>query len=210
MTMYHINKHGVPAPCKATSGKCPLGGSTGSENHFPDNETAQIYIDNKNQNEFGILPETNKSSEQKLEDYGDKLVPAVGKADTVAGELVRAMGRLLYRFYNDGDKVNSGYGQETCNSSFRYLNMKLSEKDGGETAAYAIEELGEGDNLSDGEYEDRLNDGLDEVVRYLDSNPNLQTEVNEEDSVGGFTRDSDYQVDEEEEYEDDYEDEDDY
>lgn len=207
MQMYHINKHGVPAPCKAKSGKCPLGGSTGSENHFSNSEDAQVYIDNKNQSEFGILPETNKTSEDKLVDYGEKLVPAVGKADTVAGEVVRAMGRIRYRFYNDGDRVNSGYGKETCNSSFRYLNNKFSEAEGGERAAYAIARLEDGEHLSNVEYEDRLNHGLDEVVRYLDNNPNLQTEVNEDDAVMGFKKDSDYHVDEEEEeYEEDYED----
>ena len=25
MSRFHINKHGVPAPCKAQAGKCPLG-----------------------------------------------------------------------------------------------------------------------------------------------------------------------------------------
>ena len=26
MAKFHINKHGVPAPCKAKPGNCPLGG----------------------------------------------------------------------------------------------------------------------------------------------------------------------------------------
>lgn len=31
MARFHINKHGVPAPCKAKSGNCPLGGD---EKHY--------------------------------------------------------------------------------------------------------------------------------------------------------------------------------
>lgn len=25
MSRFHVNKHGVPAPCKVKAGKCPLG-----------------------------------------------------------------------------------------------------------------------------------------------------------------------------------------
>ena len=34
-----------------------------------------------------------------------RLVPAEGKANTVAGEVLRAVSRLYYRWYNDGDRV---------------------------------------------------------------------------------------------------------
>lgn len=56
MAKFHINKHGVPAPCHAKKGSCPLGGNTGDENHFDKKEDAQAYIDNKNAEEFGYLP----------------------------------------------------------------------------------------------------------------------------------------------------------
>jgi hypothetical protein len=48
-------------------------------------------------------------------------VPRLGAAETVAGEIIRAMGRLRYRYWNDGDMAGVGYGNETCNSSNRYL-----------------------------------------------------------------------------------------
>lgn len=48
-------------------------------------------------------------------------VPGMGAAKTVAGEIIRAMERLRYRFWNDGDMVGVEYGNETCNSSNRYL-----------------------------------------------------------------------------------------
>ena len=44
----------------------------------------------------------------------DKLVPGSGAAETVEGELMRAINRLVYRWYNDGDYFYKGYGAETA------------------------------------------------------------------------------------------------
>lgn len=53
MSKYHINKKGVPAPCKATKGNCPLGGD---ESHFNTQEEAQTYADKVNAEEHSLLP----------------------------------------------------------------------------------------------------------------------------------------------------------
>lgn len=53
MSKFHINKHGVPAPCKAKSGNCPLGGM---ESHYDSQEEAQAAVDAMNQQEYGVLP----------------------------------------------------------------------------------------------------------------------------------------------------------
>lgn len=58
MAKFHINKHGVPAPCKAKSGNCPLGGD---ESHFSSQEKAQAYIDKRNEQEHGLLPGMNNN-----------------------------------------------------------------------------------------------------------------------------------------------------
>lgn len=58
MAKYHINKHGVPAVCRATKGNCPLGGSDGNENHFDSAEEAQAYIDNENEKLYGLVGKT--------------------------------------------------------------------------------------------------------------------------------------------------------
>ena len=50
-----------------------------------------------------------------------ELVPLEGKADTLAGEIVRAISRIVYRFCNDGDQVGVGYGKQTCNPPARFL-----------------------------------------------------------------------------------------
>ena len=58
MSKFHINKHGVPAPCKATKGNCPLGGE---ERHFDSQEAAQEYADKVNAEKHGVLPGINPS-----------------------------------------------------------------------------------------------------------------------------------------------------
>lgn len=54
----------------------------------------------------------NKVDDLIFETLTDKYVPASGKCDTLAGEIIRAINRLVYRFYNDGDTVDRFYGSE--------------------------------------------------------------------------------------------------
>lgn len=65
--------------------------------------------------------------ETKIENLFDELVPPSGKADTVAGEIIRAITRISYRNYNDGDHIGVGYGNETCNPPARYLMKKTND-----------------------------------------------------------------------------------
>lgn len=52
MSKFHINKQGVPAPCKATKGNCPLGGD---DQHFNNEKDAQAFVDNQMEKEHGLL-----------------------------------------------------------------------------------------------------------------------------------------------------------
>lgn len=63
MPRFHINKKGVPAPCRAKSGNCPLGGD---EQHFNTQAEAQAAVDEKNKQTFGILNLDDKVKLQKL------------------------------------------------------------------------------------------------------------------------------------------------
>lgn len=74
MTKFHINKHGVPAPCKATKGNCPLGGD---ETHFTSFEAAQEYADETNADKYGHLPEV--TAEHEKTELSDEEVAKVGK-----------------------------------------------------------------------------------------------------------------------------------
>ena len=51
----------------------------------------------------------------------NKLVPSMGASETVEGELIRAINRLIYRFYNDGDYFYKGYGAETAGPAHSFL-----------------------------------------------------------------------------------------
>ena len=59
--------------------------------------------------------------EKKIEEMFERLVPACDSCETVAGEIVRALTKIVYRFYNDGDRIGVGYGIKTCNAAARYL-----------------------------------------------------------------------------------------
>lgn len=59
--------------------------------------------------------------EKKLTELHDSLVPASGMADTIEGELVRAINKIWYRYFNDGDFFFKGYGLETVAPSMNYL-----------------------------------------------------------------------------------------
>ena len=67
-------------------------------------------------------------NEDRINKLFKELVPDTGKADSLAGELVRAMSRIGYRFYNDGDQLGIGYGKETCNPAGRFLGAKGNDK----------------------------------------------------------------------------------
>ena len=119
-------------------------------------------------------------------------MPASGKAETVAGEIIRAVDRIWYRWYNDGDKINVGYGKETCNGTARFL-----EKIRG---AVFPAEVWNG-CLDDDKYTaftDRL---VDEMFAFIKARPELEATPNAEDSRMDFI-DDDLDRDEEEEYED--------
>lgn len=73
MSKYHINKNGVPAPCKAQQGKCPYGGEGGTENHYNTLEEAQEAAHAINAQEHSLLPkempkENNEVSLPEIED----------------------------------------------------------------------------------------------------------------------------------------------
>jgi len=59
--------------------------------------------------------------DEQWDELFKKLVPLVGKCDTVEGELIRAASKVIYRYYNDGDLFHTGYGCETAGASATYL-----------------------------------------------------------------------------------------
>lgn len=114
------------------------------------------------------------TAEQKINALFSELVPVSGKADTVAGEIVRAVSRIGYRNYNDGDHIGVGYGKETCNPAARYLL-----KNGGDEVAAIISDMWgmEADSLYD-----KAVEMLEEAAAaYIEQHPELKATPNSED-----------------------------
>ena len=68
----------------------------------------------------------NQNIKDRLDVYTKELMPAEGKAKTLAGELVRALNRIGYRYYNDGDQIGIDYGNETCNPAARFIQSNTT------------------------------------------------------------------------------------
>lgn len=55
MAKYHIKKDGTPGICHAEKGKCPLGGASGTENHFNTQAEAQAAADKMHAQVFNTV-----------------------------------------------------------------------------------------------------------------------------------------------------------
>ncbi len=130
------------------------------------------------------------SLENAISALFDELVPARGKADTVAGEIIRAVNRIAYRSYNDGDHVGVGYGKKTCNPAARYLMANA-----GEVVEVTTRNLW---GVRDDDRYDELLEALeDAVLHHLETHPELKKTPNTEDMLD--YRDNTYDVDDEDE-----------
>ena len=61
---------------------------------------------------------------ESLEKKRQELVPTMGQADTLEGETLRAFDRVVYRWFNDGDKYSENendYGYITVRPSVVWL-----------------------------------------------------------------------------------------
>ena len=133
-----------------------------------------------------------KALEDRNEPLYDKLVPGQGDAETVEGEMLRAINRIVYRFYNDGDKYFEGYGTETAGPAHSFLvNTNHPLK----SAMIKLFDEPSGDNS----YERMLKDVLDMILDYIESRQGKYTK----NTLGGI-------FDYEPEFEDMEEDDDDY
>lgn len=138
---------------------------------------------------------------ERINELFKELVPFEGKADSLAGELIRAMSRIGYRFYNDGDQLGIGYGKETCNPAGRFLGAKGNDRIAKLTAdAWAV--------YSEEAYEKILDALEGAVADYIEQNPNLRKQPTEDMwSFRDKEEDQDDSWMEEEDCEEDYYDE---
>lgn len=136
-------------------------------------------------------------NEDRINALFEELVPRVGKADSLAGELVRATCRIGYRHFNDGDHIGIGYGKETCNPAARFLLKYTGAGDSIRIASIVKELWGLSDEAT---YEKKLDELNGLVADYIGNHPELR-EVETEDMFSCTIPEEDRDDDQEEEYE---------
>jgi len=136
-----------------------------------------------------------KALEDRNEPLYDKLVAGSGKSDTVEGEMLRAINRIVYRYYNDGDEYHTGYGTETAGPAHSFLV----------NANHPLRSLVSTLFKKGTNYEQTIKDVLDAILDHIESRQGKYTPNNEDmyDYESEFEDDTyeeeDYDYDENEE-----------
>lgn len=103
----------------------------------------------------------------------DRYVPACGKCNTLGGEILRAINRIVYKFYNDGDTVSRYYSSSYNHS---YGAEKFLQK---HVPSYVPMRDISYDDIT--EFEEAVCKNLKRVVDYLRKNEALFKVENNED-----------------------------
>ena len=139
----------------------------------------------------------------------NKLVPGSGDSETVEGEMIRAINRIIYRFFNDGDYFYRGYGAETAGPAHSFLiNSNQIPFDIQSTLTSTFDKAMGADE--DG-YERLIKFALEKVVDHVEATP--EDEYTKLDR-GMFDFESEFEDDpygeEEDDFYDEYEEEEEY
>lgn len=140
----------------------------------------QINIDDYNRTEAAKQLYDQIKDKNNIDEWFKVLVPQSGEADSVAGEIVRALERIMYRSYNDGDVFYSGYGVETCGGSVGYLCDVLPE------GYYDRFEQIANRELKDDDYDKAIDSIAKDVIDYLNKNIELISTPNAKDSRADY------------------------
>ena len=130
----------------------------------------------------------------------DKLVPSSGPSKFVEGEMLRAMNRLVYRWYNDGDKFFEGYGTETAGPAHSFLvnSSQINREEQRRLESLFDAVVG---TYGDEEYEKMLDQVAELVLSYVEGIPEDQyQELGRE----MFDFEPEYEEEDEDDFDDDY------
>ena len=141
--------------------------------------------------------------EKRNEVLYDKLVPGSGNSDFIEGEMLRAINRIIYRYYNDGDFFYKGYGAETAGPAHSFLTN--SREIPLEIQSTLSSTFSKAIDASEDGYERLLNFALEKVLDYIEDKDGNYTESNED----MFNYESEFEDEEEDDYTYDYDDEED-
>jgi len=153
-------------------------------------------------------------TEKRISDLFDKLVPGSGNADTVEGEIIRALNRIIYRWGNDGDHFAQGYGAETAGPAMEFL----TDAPGIPSEIRAKFKAWEDDNFSNDYDKEELEDLAQIALQYVEMKVRKDELTKNEDDIFNYgdkyiqhVRDMEAEEDEYDDYYDDeYEDDEDY
>ena len=112
----------------------------------------------------------------KFDGICDKYLPWEGEGETIASQIVTAVCKLVYKWYNDGDVFdNTHYMDGWCNDLSSYANWLRKYTNAG----YILDSI---ENvLNDEEYEQMLADLADTLM-----NEELLAEMAEKEKVGSI------------------------
>lgn len=144
----------------------------------------------------GLTPENKKFIDDKYE----RFVPWGGSCSTLGGEIIRAIERICYKFYNDGDTVAQYYSSD-YNRSWA-CDEFLEKHVPGYTSMKDI--------CDDEPFEEALAKNFNHIAEYLRRSEGLFQVENHEDCIANapyMTYDDEYEDDwDDDEYEDDWDD----
>lgn len=140
----------------------------------------QWFKTNKDNKQIKSILDKINTSGGDLDAYFKELVPSEGKANTVAGEMIRAIMRMQYRYYNDGDIFFIGYGLETAGPAASYLVDQAGINNIDEFA-YMCSDKGYNHDGVDRIYQEFLNNITNEIIQIIEDQPNLLITPNEYD-----------------------------
>ena len=112
-----------------------------------------------------------------LDSWADDYMPGSGKANTKGGELVRAAQRILTEYYNSGNMIGRGMGNETVNPAARYIVEKTSFEGNGEIEDFLNHIV----QMDDSEYDSWLKRFQNDFEDWLRGHGELFSEPNDDD-----------------------------
>ena len=138
----------------------------------------------------------------KFDELSDRYLPDMGEGETKATQIVTAVSKLVYKWYNDGDVFdNTHYLDGWCNDLSTYANWlaKCTSK-----AGAILDKIA--NCLSNGDYEELLKELADSLLEeeYLSQ----QNEFEKVDSI--YKCDGKFKFEEYNEEDDDWDEEDDW
>ena len=97
---------------------------------------------------------------KRFEEVDNKYLPPMGEGDTMATQIVTAVNKLVYKWYNDGDVFdNTAYLSGWCNDLSSYANWLYENLDRGvQDILYGVFDAGNDD------YEDLLKELADRLL----------------------------------------------